>query len=71
VPAGDGHLVAPGGPLERALRPYQAHEGVQVHRHRRLLLTQLVITILCPHCAQRLPVPTRAAVRSRASPRGP
>ena len=45
--------------------------GRNVPAARRQLLTQLVITILCPHCAQRLPVPTRAAARCRASPRGP
>ena len=38
---------------------------------RRQLLTQLVITILCPHCAQRVPVPTRAAARCRTSAHGP
>jgi len=32
------------------------------------LLMQLVVSILCPHCQQRLPVPTLATARCRPHP---
>ena len=54
-----GRPVPPGG------------RGRNVPAARRQLLTQLVLTILCPHCHQRLPVPTRAAARCRLHPGGP
>ena len=62
-------LPHPPLPPRRPLPP--GGRGRNVPAARRQLLAALTVSILCPHCQQRLPLPTRAAARCQATPRGP
>ena len=59
-------------PSRRSLPPGGRGRAMRnVPAARRQLLMQLVVSILCPHCHQRLPVPTLATVRCRHHPSPP